>query len=269
MELVNNLRNYMNEIANIPLLTAEEEVSLCEARDVDALTQHNLRLVVNLAKRYQGKGLAFMDLIQEGNMGLMKAAEKYDASKGFRFSTYATYWIKQALSRALVNQSRNIRVPVHMVTEINKVKAAAAKYEEEYNETPTNEQLAKILGKEVKEVDDLMKIVMGTVSLNSIVGDEEDSELGDFIADDNMLTPYQSAENSMLREALDGLLGTIDAREAKVIKMRFGLDGEAMTLEEVGKELGVTKERIRQIEDKALKKLRNPIRSASLKEYLD
>lgn len=269
MEQVNNLREYMNEIAKIPLLTKEQEVEYSKAQDYDALTQHNLRLVVSIAKHYQGKGMGFQDLIQEGNMGLMTAAKKYDADRGFRFSTYATYWIKQAISRAMINQSRNIRIPVHMIGEVNKVKAVIKKYEEEHLETPTNEQIAAIMGKKVEEIDKLAKLVWNTVSLNSIVGDEEDTELGDFIEDESVITPYQSAENSMLRESLNGILDTIDAREAQVIRMRFGLDGEAMTLEEVGKELGVTKERIRQIEDKALKKLRNPMRSATLKDYLD
>lgn len=269
MEQVNNLREYMNEISKIELLTAEQEVEYSKNEDYDALVQHNLRLVVSIAKRYQNRGLAFMDLIQEGNMGLMTAAKKYDADKGFRFSTYATYWIKQALSRAITNQSRNIRIPVHMIAEVNKVRQAIAKYEEIYNETPTNEELARAMGKKVEDIDKLMKMAMNTVSLNAIVGDEEDTELGDFVADEQTLTPYQSAENAMLRDSLEGILDTIGEREAQVIRMRFGLDGEAMTLEEVGNELGVTKERIRQIEDKALKKLRNPIRSATLKEYLD
>lgn len=269
MELVNNLREYMNEIANIPLLTAEEEVSLCEARDVDALTRHNLRLVVSVAKKYQNKGLDFIDLIQEGNIGLMKAAEKYDASLGFRFSTYATHWIKQALSRAIMNQSRTIRIPAHMVGEVNAIKKAIKAYEDEYAETPTNAELAKILNKKEDEIEDLVKMAWNTVSLNSIVGDEEDTELGDFIADDNTVTPYKSAETTMLRDSIYNLLDTLGEREAAVIKMRFGLEGNSMTLEEVGKELGVTKERIRQIEDKALKKLRNPIRSATLRDYLD
>ena len=269
MEVVNNLRNYMNEIAKIPLLTAEEEVSLAEAKDVDALTRHNLRLVVSIAKRYQNKGLSFMDLIQEGNIGLMKAAEKYDASLGFRFSTYATHWIKQSLSRALMNQSRTIRIPAHMVGEVNAIKKAIKAYEDEYAETPTNAELAKILNKKEQEIDELVKMAWGTVSLNSIVGDEEDTELGDFIADEDTITPYKSAETAMLRDSLYDLLDTLSDREATVVKMRFGLEGNAMTLEEVGKELGVTKERIRQIEDKALKKLRNPIRSATLKDYVD
>lgn len=269
METVNNLREYMNEIANIPLLTAEEEVCLSEAKDVDALTRHNLRLVVSVAKKYQNKGLSFMDLIQEGNIGLMKAAEKFDASLGFRFSTYATHWIKQALSRALMNQSRTIRIPAHMVGEVNAIKKAIKAYEDEYAETPTNAELAKILGKEEKDIEDLVKMAWNTVSLNSIVGDEEDTELGDFIADEEQVTPYKSAETTLLRDSIYNLLDTLGEREAAVIKMRFGLEGNSMTLEEVGKELGVTKERIRQIEDKALKKLRNPIRSATLRDYLD
>lgn len=269
MELVNNLREYMNEIAKIPLLTAEQEVEYSKSEDYDALVQHNLRLVVSIAKRYQGKGMNFQDLIQEGNIGLMTAAKKYDADKGFRFSTYATYWIKQAISRAMINQTRNIRIPVHMIGEVNKVKAVIKKYEDEYNETPTNEQVAKLMGKKVEDIENLIKLTWNTSSLNALVGDEEDTELGDFIEDEKTLTPYQSAENALLRDSLEGILGTIGDREAQVIRMRFGLDGEAMTLEEVGNTLGVTKERIRQIEDKALKKLRNPIRSATLKDYLD
>lgn len=269
MELVNNLREYMNEIAKIPLLTAEQEVEYSKAQDYDALTQHNLRLVVSIAKRYQGKGMNFQDLIQEGNIGLMTAAKKYDAEKGFRFSTYATYWIKQAISRAMINQTRNIRIPVHMIGEVNKVKKVIKEYEDKYNDTPTNEQIAEVMGKKIEDIENLIKLTWNTSSLNAMVGDEEDTELGDFIEDEKTLTPYQSAENSMLRDSLDEILDTIGEREAQVIRMRFGLDGEAMTLEEVGKELGVTKERIRQIEDKALKKLRNPIRSATLKDYLD
>ena len=269
MEVVNNLRSYMNEIANIPLLSMEEEVSLAEAKDVDALTRHNLRLVVSVAKRYQNKGLSFMDLIQEGNMGLMKAATKYDASLGFRFSTYATYWIKQALSRAIMNQSRTIRITAHMVSAVNMIRKAIKKYEDENDEIPTNAQIAQMVNLKEKEVDEIVQMAWGTVSLNSIVGDEEDTELGDFIADEETITPYKSAETAMLRDSIYGLLDTLADREAAVIKMRFGLEGNPMTLEEVGKELGVTKERIRQIEDKALKKLRNPIRSATLKDYLD
>ena len=269
MEVVNNIREYMNEIANIPLLSAEEEVSLAEAKDVDALTRHNLRLVVSVAKRYQNKGLNFMDLIQEGNIGLMKAAQKYDASLGFRFSTYATYWIKQSLSRAIMNQSRTIRIPAHMVSAVNMIRKAIKKYEDENDATPTNAEIAKLVNLKEKEVEDIIQMAWGTVSLNSIVGDEEDTELGDFIADEETITPYKSAETAMLRDSIYGLLDTLSDREAAVIKMRFGLEGNSMTLEEVGKELGVTKERIRQIEDKALKKLRNPIRSATLKDYLD
>lgn len=269
MEIVNTLRSYMNDIANVPLLTAEEEVRLAEAKDYDALVVHNLRLVVSIAKRYQGKGLPFLDLIQEGNAGLMKAAEKYDPALGFRFSTYATHWIKQSLSRAMMNQTRNIRIPAHMVSEINQMKKVIAWYEKENNEEPTIEEIAEMLKKTVEEVQELQEILQNTVSLNAIVGDEEDTELGDFIADEETITPYKSAETAMLRDSIYDLLDTLSEREAAVIKMRFGLEGNSMTLEEVGKELGVTKERIRQIEDKALKKLRNPIRSATLKDYLD
>lgn len=270
MEMINNVRSYMNEIAKIPLLTAEQEVELAEARDVDALVQHNLRLVVSIAKKYQGKGLPLLDLIQEGNMGLMTAARKYDASKGFRFSTYATYWIKQALSRATMDQSRNIRIPIHIIGEVNKMNKVFNWYVAEYGDEPTDEILAEMCQKTVEEIQELRKTAQNTVSLNSIIGDEEDTELGDFIADEEMVTPYKSAENMMLKDTLNKILGTIGDREAKVIKMRFGLDEyEPMTLEEVGKELGVTKERIRQIEGLALKKLRNPVRSGTLKDYLD
>lgn len=270
MEVISNLRNYFNEIAKIPLLTREEEVELSEAGDVDALVQHNLRLVVSIAKRYQNRGLALLDLIQEGNIGLMTAAKKYDASKGFRFSTYATYWIKQALSRAVMSQTRNIRIPVHKMTELNQMFKIITWYVNEYGDEPNDEVLAEMCKTTVENIKDLKEMTQNTVSLNAIVGDEEDTELGDFIEDKQAVTPYKSAENSILRDSLLGVLETIEEREAKVIKMRFGLDGsEPMTLEEVGKELGVTKERIRQIENKALKKLRNPIRSATLKDYLD
>lgn len=267
---VNGIKEYLKGINAIPLLTAEQEVQYAKEQNYEGLINGNLRLVVSIAKHYMNRGLSFMDLIQEGNMGLMEAAKKYDADKGFRFSTYATYWIKHYLSRAINNQTRTIRIPIHMISQISAMNKAIKRLEGKNSVAPTNEEVAAELGISLKELEDLMNYAQSTVSLESKIGDEEDSELGNFIADEDAISPYQNAENAMLKDALLQVLGTIDDREAQVIKMRFGLDGKSpMTLEEVGKVFDLTKERIRQIEDKALRKLRNPVRSGKLKEYID
>lgn len=267
---VNGVKEYLKGINAIPLLTAEQEVQYAKEQNYEELINGNLRLVVSIAKHYMNRGLSFMDLIQEGNMGLMEAAKKYDADKGFRFSTYATYWIKHYLSRAINNQTRTIRIPIHMISQISAMNKAIKRLEAKNSVAPTNEEVAAELGISLKELEDLMNYAQSTVSLESKIGDEEDSELGNFIADEDAISPYQNAENAMLKDALLQVLGTIDDREAQVIKMRFGLDGKSpMTLEEVGKVFDLTKERIRQIEDKALRKLRNPVRSGKLKEYID
>lgn len=267
---VNGVKEYLKGINAIPLLTAEQEVQYAKEQNYEELINGNLRLVVSIAKHYMNRGLSFMDLIQEGNMGLMEAAKKYDADKGFRFSTYATYWIKHYLSRAINNQTRTIRIPIHMISQISAMNKAIKRLEAKNSVAPTNEEVAAELGISLKELEDLINYAQSTVSLESKIGDEEDSELGNFIADEDAISPYQNAENAMLKDALLQVLGTIDDREAQVIKMRFGLDGKSpMTLEEVGKVFDLTKERIRQIEDKALRKLRNPVRSGKLKEYID
>lgn len=267
---VNGIKEYLKGINAIPLLTAEQEIQYAKEQNYEELINGNLRLVVSIAKHYMNRGLSFMDLIQEGNMGLMEAAKKYDADKGFRFSTYATYWIKHYLSRAINNQTRTIRIPIHMISQISAMNKAIKRLEAKNSVAPTNEEVAAELGISLKELEDLMNYAQSTVSLESKIGDEEDSELGNFIADEDAISPYQNAENAMLKDALLQVLGTIDDREAQVIKMRFGLDGKSpMTLEEVGKVFDLTKERIRQIEDKALRKLRNPVRSGKLKEYID
>lgn len=270
------VRMYLKEIGKIPLLTAEEEVELAqrmEAGDEIAkkkLAEANLRLVVSIAKRYVGRGMLFLDLIQEGNLGLMKAVEKFDYEKGFKFSTYATWWIRQAITRAIADQARTIRIPVHMVETINKLVRVQRQLVQELGRDPTPEEIAKEMNMEVEKVREIMKIAQEPVSLETPIGEEEDSHLGDFIEDDNALAPADAATYIMLREQLIDVLDTLTPREQKVLRLRFGLDdGRARTLEEVGKEFDVTRERIRQIEAKALRKLRHPSRSKKLKDFLE
>jgi len=270
------VRMYLKEIGKIPLLTAEEEVELAkrmEAGDEEAkkrLAEANLRLVVSIAKRYVGRGMLFLDLIQEGNLGLMKAVEKFDYKKGFKFSTYATWWIRQAITRAIADQARTIRIPVHMVETINKLVRVQRQLVQELGRDPTPEEIAKEMDMEVEKVRDIMKIAQEPVSLETPIGEEEDSHLGDFIEDDSVLAPQDAATFTMLREQLIGVLDSLTPREQKVLRLRFGLDdGRARTLEEVGKEFDVTRERIRQIEAKALRKLRHPSRSKKLKDFLE
>lgn len=270
------VRMYLKEIGKIPLLTAEEEVELAkrmEQGDEDAkkkLAEANLRLVVSIAKRYVGRGMLFLDLIQEGNLGLMKAVEKFDYQKGFKFSTYATWWIRQAITRAIADQARTIRIPVHMVETINKLVRVQRQLVQELGRDPTPEEIAKEMNMEEEKVRDIMKIAQEPVSLETPIGEEEDSHLGDFIEDDNALAPADAATYTMLREQLVDVLDTLTPREQKVLRLRFGLDdGRARTLEEVGKEFDVTRERIRQIEAKALRKLRHPSRSKKLKDFLE
>lgn len=270
------VRMYLKEIGKIPLLTADEEIELAkrmEAGDEEAkkrLAEANLRLVVSIAKRYVGRGMLFLDLIQEGNLGLMKAVEKFDYRKGFKFSTYATWWIRQAITRAIADQARTIRIPVHMVETINKLVRVQRQLVQELGRDPSPEEIAKEMNMEVEKVREIMKIAQEPVSLETPIGEEEDSHLGDFIEDDNALAPQDAATFTMLREQLIGVLDSLTPREQKVLKLRFGLDdGRARTLEEVGKEFDVTRERIRQIEAKALRKLRHPSRSKKLKDFLE
>lgn len=270
------VRMYLKEIGKIPLLTAEEEIELAkrmEAGDETAkkqLAEANLRLVVSIAKRYVGRGMLFLDLIQEGNLGLMKAVEKFDYRKGYKFSTYATWWIRQAITRAIADQARTIRIPVHMVETINKLVRVQRQLVQELGRDPTPEEIAKEMNMEVEKVREIMKIAQEPVSLETPIGEEEDSHLGDFIEDDNALAPADAATYIMLREQLIDVLDTLTPREQKVLRLRFGLDdGRARTLEEVGKEFDVTRERIRQIEAKALRKLRHPSRSKKLKDFLE
>lgn len=270
------VRMYLKEIGKIPLLTAEEEVELAkrmEAGDEEAkkrLAEANLRLVVSIAKRYVGRGMLFLDLIQEGNLGLMKAVEKFDYEKGFKFSTYATWWIRQAITRAIADQARTIRIPVHMVETINKLVRVQRQLVQELGRDPSPEEIAKEMNMEVEKVREIMKIAQEPVSLETPIGEEEDSHLGDFIEDDTALAPQDAATFTMLREQLIGVLDSLTPREQKVLRLRFGLDdGRARTLEEVGKEFDVTRERIRQIEAKALRKLRHPSRSKKLKDFLE
>ncbi len=270
------VRMYLKEIGKIPLLTAEEEVELAkrmEAGDEEAkkrLAEANLRLVVSIAKRYVGRGMMFLDLIQEGNLGLMKAVEKFDYRKGYKFSTYATWWIRQAITRAIADQARTIRIPVHMVETINKLVRVQRQLVQELGRDPTPEEIAEEMNMEVEKVRDIMKIAQEPVSLETPIGEEEDSHLGDFIEDDNAVSPTDAVTYIMLREQLMEVLDTLTPREQKVLRLRFGLDdGRARTLEEVGKEFDVTRERIRQIEAKALRKLRHPSRSKKLKDFLE
>ena len=270
------VRMYLKEIGKVPLLTAEEEVELARRMadgDEDAkkrLAEANLRLVVSIAKRYVGRGMLFLDLIQEGNLGLIKAVEKFDFRKGFKFSTYATWWIRQAITRAIADQARTIRIPVHMVETINKLIRVSRQLLQELGREPTPEEIAAELDMPVERVREILKISQEPVSLETPIGEEEDSHLGDFIQDDNVPVPAEAAAQTLLKEQLDEVLSTLTEREQKVLRLRFGMnDGRARTLEEVGKEFDVTRERIRQIEAKALRKLRHPSRSRKLRDYLD
>lgn len=270
------VRMYLKEIGKVPLLTADEEVELAqrmEQGDMEAkkkLAEANLRLVVSIAKRYVGRGMLFLDLIQEGNLGLIKAVEKFDYKKGYKFSTYATWWIRQAITRAIADQARTIRIPVHMVETINKFVRVQRQLLQELGREPYPEEIAKHMNMPVDRVREIQKISLEPVSLETPIGEEEDSHLGDFIQDDNVPVPAEAAAFTLLREQLEEVLSTLTEREQKVLKLRFGLeDGRARTLEEVGKEFKVTRERIRQIEAKALRKLRHPSRSRKLKDYLE
>lgn len=270
------VRMYLKEIGKVPLLTAEEEIELAkrmELGDQEAkkrLAEANLRLVVSIAKRYVGRGMLFLDLIQEGNLGLIKAVEKFDYRKGYKFSTYATWWIRQAITRAIADQARTIRIPVHMVETINKLIRVSRQLLQELGREPTPEEIAEEMDMPVERVREILKISQEPVSLETPIGEEEDSHLGDFIQDDNVPVPADAAAFTLLKEQLEEVLGTLTEREQKVLTLRFGLeDGRARTLEEVGKEFNVTRERIRQIEAKALRKLRHPSRSRKLKDYLE
>lgn len=274
--LEDHVRMYLKEIGKVPLLSAEEEVNLAiaiEQGDESAkqrLNEANLRLVVSIAKRYVGKGMQFLDLIQEGNLGLLKAVEKFDYQKGYKFSTYATWWIRQAITRAIADQARTIRIPVHMVETIHKLGRVSRQLSQELGKDPTPEQIAEEMGMSVEKVREIIKISQDPVSLETPVGEEEDSHIGDFIPDDDAPAPSDSAASTLLREQLMEVLQTLTPREQKVLKLRFGLeDGRQRTLEEVGREFNVTRERIRQIEAKALRKLRHPSRSKKLKDYID
>ena len=270
------VRMYLKEIGKVQLLTLDEEIELAkriELGDEDAkhrLAEANLRLVVSIAKRYVGRGMLFLDLIQEGNLGLIKAVEKYDYRKGYKFSTYATWWIRQAITRAIADQARTIRIPVHMVETINKLIRVQRQMLQELGREPYPEELAKEMKMPVEKVREIMKVAQEPVSLETPVGEEDDSHLGDFIQDDNMPLPVEEASYTLLKEQLVDVMSTLTPREAEVIKLRFGLeDGRSRTLEEVGKEFDVTRERIRQIEAKALRKLRHPSRSKRLKDFMN
>ncbi len=269
------VRMYLREIGRIPLLTYDEELELAKkvlAGDEEAkqkLAESNLRLVVSIAKKYVGRGMLFLDLIQEGNMGLIKAVEKFDYTKGYKFSTYATWWIRQAITRAIADQARTIRIPVHMVETINKLIRTSRHLLQQLGREPTPEEIAKEMEISVEKVTEIQKIAQDPVSLETPIGEEEDSHLGDFIQDDDSPAPQDAAAYTLLREQLEDVMKTLTPREAKVLKLRFGLeDGKSRTLEEVGKEFKVTRERIRQIEAKALRKLRHPSRSKKLKDYM-
>ena len=267
---------YLKEIGRVPLLTAEEEIELAEkmaqgnVRAKQRLAEANLRLVVSIAKRYLGRGMHFLDLIQEGNLGLIKAVEKFDHTKGFKFSTYATWWIRQAITRAIADQARTIRIPVHMVETITKVKKASSQLLHKNGHDPSPEEISEELNIPVERVREIMRIAQDPVSLETPIGEEEDSHLGDFIPDDDAPAPADAASLILLKEKLSEVLSTLTDREEKVLRLRFGLeDGRSRTLEEVGKEFDVTRERIRQIEAKALRKLRHPSRSKKVKDFLD
>ena len=267
---------YLKEIGRVPLLTPEEEVELAIAINQGSdyakkrLSEANLRLVVSIAKRYLGRGMQFLDLIQEGNLGLIKAVEKFDYTKGFKFSTYATWWIRQAITRAIADQARTIRIPVHMVETINKVKKVSSQLLHTNGKEPSAEEVAGELDMPVDKVREIMRVAQEPVSLETPIGEEEDSHLGDFIPDDDAPAPVDAASHTLLKETLGDVLDTLTPREEKVLRLRFGLeDGRSRTLEEVGKEFSVTRERIRQIEAKALRKLRHPSRSKKLKDFLD
>ena len=270
------VRMYLKEIGKVPLLTAKEEIELAKGMEEGdmyskkKLAEANLRLVVSIAKRYVGRGMLFLDLIQEGNLGLIKAVEKFDYRKGYKFSTYATWWIRQAITRAIADQARTIRIPVHMVETINKLIRVSRQLLQELGREPLPEEIGREMGMSEEKVREIMKISQEPVSLETPIGEEEDSHLGDFIPDDDALAPSDSAAFMLLKEQLIDVLDTLTSREEKVLRLRFGLDdGRARTLEEVGREFNVTRERIRQIEAKALRKLRHPSRSKKLKDYLD
>ncbi len=267
---------YLKEIGRVPLLTPEEEINLAvrikngDEAAKKRLAEANLRLVVSIAKRYLGRGMQFLDLIQEGNLGLIKAVEKFDYTKGFKFSTYATWWIRQAITRAIADQARTIRIPVHMVETINKVKKVSSQLLHQNGHEPTAEEIAAELDMPTDKVREIMRVAQEPVSLETPIGEEEDSHLGDFIPDDDAPAPQDAASHTLLKEQLADVLDTLTPREEKVLRLRFGLeDGRSRTLEEVGKEFNVTRERIRQIEAKALRKLRHPSRSKKLKDFLD
>ena len=275
-KLTDPVRMYLREIGRIPLLTAREEVTLAQGIEKGSqvsrrkLIQSNLRLVVSIAKKYAGRGMSFLDLIQEGNQGLMRAVEKYDWRRGYKFSTYATWWIRQAITRAIADQARTIRIPVHMVETINKVIRVSRRLMQEHGREPSPEEIGIELEMQPDKVREIFKIAQNTTSLEKPVGDDEDSFLGDFIQDTSQPSPYDTASRQLLKENIGDVLHSLSDREAKVLKMRFGLDGSRpMTLEEVGREFGVTRERIRQIEAKALRKLKHPSRRKKLQDYLD
>ncbi len=276
VESTDPVRQYLREIGKVPLLDAEEEIELAkryernEKKAKDKLTESNLRLVVSIAKKYIGRGLSLLDLIQEGNQGLIRAVEKYDWRRGFKFSTYATWWIRQAITRAIADQARTIRIPVHMVETINKLYRTSRKLMQELGREPTPEEIGDELGFDGDRVREIFKIAQETTSLEAPVGEDKESFLGDFIPDDSQMSPVDAASKQLLKDHLEEVLGTLSEREAKVLKLRFGLEGgKQMTLEQVGKVFGVTRERIRQIEAKALRKLRHPARRRALKDYLD